>query len=288
MDTPAAELDIDEALVRTLLREQHPDLADLDLKLVANGWDNAIVRLGSDLAVRMPRRQVAAVLVEHEQRWLPEVAARVSVAVPAPVRVGVPSELYPWHWSVQPWFEGELACRSDWAAVRPIAPELAEFVRQLHVAAPADAPANPFRGVPLATRAEVLEQRLASGAVDRPDELRAIWQSALDAPTWSQPPVWLHGDLHSANILLDENHLAAVIDFGDICSGDPASDLATAWLTFDLAGRKAFREALDYDEATWTRAAGWAVLLGSAFVTNSADNPQMHAIGAHGLQQVLL
>jgi hypothetical protein len=39
-------------LVRALLREQHPDLADLELRDVAGGWDKQQWRLGVDLAVR--------------------------------------------------------------------------------------------------------------------------------------------------------------------------------------------------------------------------------------------
>lgn len=34
------------------------------------------------------------------------------------------------------------------------------------------------------------------------------------------PPVWLHGDLHTANLLVSEGALPAVIDFGDITSAD--------------------------------------------------------------------
>ena len=40
-DMPAAEVDVDEPLVRALLAEQHPDLADRTVAVVANGWDNA-------------------------------------------------------------------------------------------------------------------------------------------------------------------------------------------------------------------------------------------------------
>ncbi len=71
---PAAEVDITDDLVRALLAEQHPDLADLALTPLAFGWDNAIFRLGDDLVVRLPRRQLGADLVEHEHRWLPELA----------------------------------------------------------------------------------------------------------------------------------------------------------------------------------------------------------------------
>ncbi|MFD6951303.1 hypothetical protein [Nocardiopsis sp. NPDC060348] len=42
-------------LVRDLLRDQHPDLADRPLEVGARGWDNQLWRLGDDLAVRLPR-----------------------------------------------------------------------------------------------------------------------------------------------------------------------------------------------------------------------------------------
>jgi len=124
--------------------------------------------------------------------------------------------------------------------------------------------------------------------VPHPDEVEAAWRHALDAKPWSSDPVWLHGDLHPANILASDGRLAAVLDFGDLTSGDPATDLATAWLTFDPDGRAQFRAALDYDDDTWRRASGWALVLGSAFFVGSADSPAMLAIGTHGIEQVLL
>lgn len=42
-------------LVRRLLHEQHADLADLPLTVVDGGYDNQTVRLGVELAVRLPR-----------------------------------------------------------------------------------------------------------------------------------------------------------------------------------------------------------------------------------------
>ena len=89
-DMPAAEVDVDDALVRSLLEEQHPDLADRALTLVANGWDNVLFRLGEDLIVRLPRRAQSAPLVAHELRWLPELAPRLPLPVPAPIRAGAP------------------------------------------------------------------------------------------------------------------------------------------------------------------------------------------------------
>jgi aminoglycoside phosphotransferase (APT) family kinase protein len=287
VDTPAADIDVDEPLVRSLLADQHPDLADLPLRLVANGWDNVIYRLGIEYAVRVPRRTVAAQLVENENTWLPLIGTLVHVAVPVPVRVGLPSDLFPWQWSVTRWVDGELAADTPFDEHGTLAVELARFVRDLHVAAPPDAPANPVRGVPLDTRADAVAARLASGLVPNAAAVASVWRSALETSPWAGPPVWLHGDLHPANILVRDGGLAAVIDFGDVTAGDPATDLATAWLTFDADGRRAFIRELAYDDATWRRARGWAVTMATALLANSADAPTMRGMGLHALEQLL-
>ena len=106
---PSAEADLSAGLVRRLVAGQHPDLAGLRVAVLANGWDNVICRLGDDLAVRLPRRVAAAELIRHEQRWLPELAARLPLSIPAPVRVGRPALGYPWHWSIVPLLPGQIA-----------------------------------------------------------------------------------------------------------------------------------------------------------------------------------
>jgi aminoglycoside phosphotransferase (APT) family kinase protein len=109
--------------------------------------------------------------------------------------------------------------------------------------------------------------------------------------------VWLHGDLHPANIIVsrelpDRVGLVAVIDFGDLTAGDPATDLAAAWLVFDADARAVFRTRLDElvetDADTWRRARGWALCIASAAAAHSDDDHRMAAAGRHGLQQVLL
>lgn len=287
---PAAEVDVDEALVRHLLSEQHPDLAALPLRLVANGWDNVLWRLGADLAVRVPRRRQAAVLVEHEQRWLPELAPRLPVPVPAPVRTGRPTAGYPWHWSVVPWLTATPAAHVPAAAREPAAELLARFVVALHRPAPPDAPLNPVRGVPLVTRDAAVRERLAGGAVPEPGRLETLWGELVSTPPWEGPPSWIHGDLHPANLLLDDDGgLAAVIDFGDMAAGDTATDLATAWLTLEPGGRRRFVAALAgrYDEATWRRGRGWALCMATAMVAHSDDAPVLAAVGREALRQVL-
>jgi aminoglycoside phosphotransferase (APT) family kinase protein len=289
-DMPPATVDVNDALVRRLLRSQRPDLAGHPLVRVANGWDNATFRLGNALAVRLPRRAEAVPLILHEQANLPALARRSPVAVPVPVHAGRPTPEFPWPWSVVRWVPGTAAADVDPARRGPAAEALAGFLRALHVPAESGVPVNPFRGVPLADRDAAVARLGDSERYPQAAALKAAWVEALAAEAWNGPPMMLHGDLHPGNILLaDDGGLAGVIDFGDAGAGDPAVDLALGWLMFDAGARRRFRgafgRAVDHD--TWARARGWALNLSTAMLSNSDDNPRMFAVGEFGVRQVL-
>lgn len=291
---PGAEIDIPLELVRALLAEQHPDLAGERLSVLASGWDNLILQLGRDLLVRLPQRAAAAELVRHEQRWLPELAPRLPLPIPAPVRVGRPGLGYPWAWSVLPLLPGQIAARTPPADLGAAADTLGRFLGALHTAAPADHPVNPVRGVPLAARDDVTTARIArlDGVVDGA-AARRLWQDALAVPVWSGPPVWLHGDLHPANILVDDGRLSAVLDFGDITAGDPATDLAVAWMLLPASEHATLRagyapaNGAAIDDATWERARGWALALSLAFIAESPADSVMIPIGQRTVRALL-
>lgn len=288
---PVAEHPIDAALVQALLADQHPDLAGLPLAEVACGWDNVIYRLGSAWSVRLPRRALAVAFTRNEQRWLPRLAEALPLPVPAPARLGGPGRGYPWPWSVCPWFDGETAADAPLDLSRA-ARDLGAFVAALAQPAPPDAPTNPYRGGPLAERSPMLEERLSALGPDvDAAAVRKVWRDALDAPAFSDPPRWIHGDLHPANLVVRDGRLAAVLDFGDLAGGDPATDLAVAWMLFPAEAepaRTAFRRAAGgADGATWRRARGWALSHAIACLAGSADNPRMHRVGAATLEAVL-
>lgn len=287
--TPSAEVEIDTDLVHALLAEQHPDLADLPIRLVETGWDNVMLRLGDELAIRLPRRAVAATLIEHEQRWLPGLAPRLPLPVPVPLRVGLPGAGYPWRWSVLPWLKGTAADLALPNADQ--GPVLAEFLRALHTPAPPDAPPNPFRGVPLHQRLPIIAERLER--VARLTDcitpgVRQIWEQALAAPI-DVAPTWLHGDLHSRNVLVEDGALSAVIDWGDMTRGDRATDLAAIWtLLPEATSRAAAIEAYGpASQATWQRARGWAVAFGVMLLDSGLVNDaRLAAAGEASLRRV--
>jgi aminoglycoside phosphotransferase (APT) family kinase protein len=315
---PAAEVDIPLDLVRLLVATQHPDLALLPVEVMANGWDNLMCRLGDELVVRLPRRAMAASLVEHEQRWLPVLAPWLPLAVPAPVRVGHAGHGYPWAWSIVPYLPGQIAATTPPADPQEAAARMGRFLAALHVPAAPGAPPNPMRGIPLRDRAAADMRNLGmlDGAVNRGAVLE-VWEAALAAPPWQGPGVWLHGDLHPANILVHQGRVSGVIDFGDITSGDPAADLSVAWMLLPLDAHRAFRDAYiagsrpaagrsagaseaspsaaapgvslspATEAALWARARGWALVLALVFQAYSADNPVLARIGQRTLDAAL-
>jgi aminoglycoside phosphotransferase (APT) family kinase protein len=289
MGTPAAEIEVDEHLARQLLAAQHPDLAHLRIVSIASGWDNCMLRLGSELALRFPRRQLAAQLMRHEQRWLPQLKDRLPLKIPAPVRVGVAQHRYPWDWSVTPWIEGATADLSPPDASQ--GEVLAAFFETLHKPAPAEAPDNPYRGVHLSERAKSFADRLSQleGRTTLLDQrVHALWNDALAAEN-DAPPTWIHGDLHPRNVLVENGRLTGVIDWGDMARGDRASDLAAVWMLLPQSDsrRRAMAACPSVSAATWRRARGWALLYSVIFLSAGlVDDARMVAIAERTLTRL--
>ncbi|MEC5182330.1 aminoglycoside phosphotransferase family protein, partial [Arthrobacter sp. CG_A4] len=210
---------------------------------------------------------------------------------PVPVHAGRPTPDFPYPWSIVRWVPGTAAADVGPAGRGPAAEGLADFLLSLHVPAETGVPVNPFRGVPLLDRdASVLEWLVDRERYPQAAALRAVWAQACAAKAWDGPPIMLHGDLHPGNILLtDRGSLAGVIDFGDVGAGDPAADLAVGWLMFDAGTRRRFMGTFSSaaDGETWIRARGWALILSTAMLSNSDDNPRMFGAGKFGIRQIL-
>jgi aminoglycoside phosphotransferase (APT) family kinase protein len=259
------QLDVDAQLVRRLLTAQFPHWAELPLEPVdPSGTDNAIYRLGEDLAVRLPSTPRTEATLEKERAWLPRLAPLLPLAVPLPVAEGAPSDGYPCTWSVYRWLDGEDATVAPIADLGQAATDLAGFIAALQRIDTAGAPGpgghNFLRGEPLEARdAEVRASLAALGDDIDVSAATAVWEAALRAPEWQRPPVWIHGDLDARNLLVQEGRISAVLDFGSLGVGDPACDVMVAWKVLSAESRARFRAALSIDDATWERGRGWAL-----------------------------
>lgn len=291
---------IDTGLVRRLLLAQFPQWAGLRISPVPlSGMDNATFRLGEDMSVRLPRYARWVGQVEREHRWLPQLAPHLPLPVSEPLAMGKPAEGYPLPWSVYRWREGETATTEGLTDPSRTATQLAEFISVLQKVDPTGGPgpewSNAFRGVPMGDERDSLasEARVRpkiaklKGIVDT-DAVTAVWEAALAAPAWDRPPVWIHGDLATGNLLAVGGQLSAVIDFGTLAVGDPAVDLLPAWKFLPAEARGVFRAALDVDDATWARGRGWA-LAGSLPVPDDPffDDPARVTAALHHLNGLI-
>jgi len=281
---------IDEARVRALLAEQFPEWSDLPVRPVAQpGWDNRSFRVGDELVARLPSAAAYSAQVQREHRWLPYLRPHLPLEVPQPVAVGQPGQGFPWSWSIYRWIDGDTA--ADLSPISPIqfAEDLGGFLFALHrvpaLGGPEPGQSNFYRGAPLTIYDRQFRQgiKLLSAQFNQAGAL-AVWEAAL-ATRWTAAPVWVHGDFALGNLIVRQGRLAAVIDFGQLCVGDPACDVAIAWTYLRTDARSAFRRSLGLDPGTWQRGRAWA--LWKAVIV-AAGLTRTNAIEGRWSQQTIL
>lgn len=255
---------IDAALVRLLVSEQFPRWSDLPVRPVEEqGWDNRTFRLGDSLTVRLPSADGYVAGLMREERTLATLGPRLQVAIPRIIATGAPSVAFGRPWSVRPWIEGQtlaaVAPRDRISAITSLAGALAEL--QVCSTAGGDWPgyASAYRGCHVSVLGEDVQRALTDLPEQLAHECRALWQAAVST-AWREPPVWVHGDVSPGNVLYDDaGRLAALIDFGQTCVGDPACDLAFAWLSCNSTERGELRDRLSVPDDAWLRGAAWAL-----------------------------
>ncbi|MFG2795473.1 aminoglycoside phosphotransferase family protein [Streptomyces pseudovenezuelae] len=288
----ADELDIDAALVGGLIADQFPQWGELPLTRVESaGTDNAMYRLGDDLVVRLPRLPGGGHQVDFEHRWLPRLAPQLPLAVPEPLAKGGPGRGYALPWGVYRWLEGHNAYDSPITELTDAAVELGRFVAALRTVDVTGGPAS-YRPGPLhvcddGTRSEIQDLG-AAGLLDAA-RATALADEALRLPRWDRAPVWLHADLLPGNLLAVDGRLTAVIDFGCLGIGEPTADTLPAWTVFSGESRRLFREAAEFDDATWERGRAWALFwgVGAVHYYRGGRNPVLTAVGTRAIEEAL-
>src|ERR1700688_3883816 len=195
--------------------------------------------------------------------------------------------MFPWSWTIAKWIEGTPGNEVDPVTLGRAATTLGSFFGALHHDAPIDAPTNEFRAVPLRFHEISFQGRLHElGVAVNRDEVLRIWAASLVAEPWIGAPQWIHGDPHPANLIFHDEQLVGVIDFGDLCAGDPATDLSGGFLALPFESLGEFFDAYGgVDGATLRRTLGWAVHFGLMFVLlGQSDEPTYEPMGHRALE----
>ena len=229
-----AELTVGEDLARRLITRQFPEVGAGALRLLGEGWDNTVWLVDERWVFRFPRRAVAIPGVEREMATLRRIAPLVPLPIPDPVFLGRPDDEFPWPFFGAPYIAGREPLGLDDAGRTALGRPLAEFLRALH-SAPVDdgLPDDPMGRADMAIRVPKAEEQVAElegeGLWRRPASVDRLFDAAVDLPR-PEPTAILHGDLHFRHLLVDDDDRpCGVIDWGDLCRGDPAVDLPVLW-----------------------------------------------------------
>jgi aminoglycoside phosphotransferase (APT) family kinase protein len=102
--------------------------------------------------------------------------------------------------------------------------------------------------------------------------IERAWERGLAAPV-ATVRRWLHGDLHSQNVLVLRGKISAIIDWGDISGGDAATDLVVAWSLFETrADRERLLEQYRPEQALLERGIAWTVFFGAVLLESGLVN----------------
>jgi len=259
----------DRVQAEQLIARLFPELRGQPVRPLAEGWDNSVFSVGEDLVFRFPRRVMALPGLRREIAVLPVIAPLVPLPIPTPAYVGVgvgvgvddhPEDPWPFFGArLVPGKELALSALSDAARV-PAAEAAGAFLRALHapetltaVHAGTDEPLPPdpmHRAWPrsrIADTRNLLDTLANDGAWAADVQADRLLAEAVELDAPESAGALVHGDLHIRHLLVDatgsQARATGVIDWGDVCIGDPAVDLSLGFAAFEGEARQAFLDA---------------------------------------------
>jgi len=287
----AQTIPVTEAQIRDALSAAAPAFAGLPITPLAHGGtETRVFRLGDYHQFRTPLLASTAQAFVKQTRWVAWLAPQLPLDVPRAVARGQFATDPPLPWTIQHWIDGTDAAQAMPADQDDVADWLAEFLVALRQISPPDGPPASTRGGPLAPQDDAFRAAIAEGRAKGITGLEpaiATWEAGLAAQPWRNRPVWLHGDLVPGNLIVQDGHLRAVIDWSFVTVGDPAYDLIPAWFVFDGPARRRFLDHLAPDDATVARArarVAWQCALALPYYIDS--NPQMVRLARRGLAAI--
>ena len=276
--------DITPDLAYKLIQEQFPEYAHLPITSVEKqGHDNRTYRLGNDLLIRIPTDESYALKVPKEYNLLPKLEPHLTVNIPKPIKIGRVSQTFPYPFSIYQWLEGtsiNLLVLDD-QTLEHLAHDLARFLKELQSIKNIDGPTpgqhNWWRGDHVSVYDKNIRKQIEELSTNiNGQKAIDLWERACKT-NWGESSVWIHGDVAIGNILLKNNRLSAIIDFGGMSLGDPACDLVIAWTYFKGNSRSIFIREMALDEDTWLRARGWALWKATFELSKIEDKNSLEA-----------
>lgn len=255
-------MELDIQTIQSILSQQFLHYQKFNIRKVeTSGHDNNTYHLGDNFSLRFPSAIEYSTQVIKEHKYCKILQKSLSIQITEPLELGVPSSLFPFHFSINKWINGESVTHSN-TNKKQLALDLAHFLIELKKCDTLDKPKpgdhNFYRGGSLLTYHDETMRAINRSSEFDKEKCLSIWNNGIDS-VYTDLDVWIHGDLEINNLLVNDGKLCAVIDFGNMCVGDPACDYVMAWTYFDKESRRIFLEALNIDQGMIHRSKAWAL-----------------------------
>lgn len=210
---------------------------------LGEGWNSCAYLVNNELVFRFPKRQDIWDELEREITFLTFAASDLPLSVPRYVKVAPSSPSAPFGYAVYRYLDG---CALDVNALNrekraAAADAIATFLRALHGLQPSPVVDS---ALPREDARAVAEQYLARAEDELvlkllPSEAKALrkqFEAYLNTSgNFSFRPAVLHADLSREHILVKDDSVVGVIDFGDVSWGDADYDFMYLLVDFGQA-----------------------------------------------------
>ncbi len=249
--------------IYSIIEDQFPKYKDLVIKKVKlSGHDNQTFHLGNDFSLRFPSHINYSTQVIKEHTFCAKLQKQIPFQITQPIALGHPSDLFPYHFSINRWIEGEVVTQANIDNKAQLANDLACFLINLQNCETDNGPTpglhNFYRGGDLSVYHEETLKAIDNQDLFDKNKCLEYWLLGVNS-IFNKKAVWIHGDVAVGNLLIKDGKLSAVIDFGNMAVGDPSCDYVMAWTYFDHISRQTFINSLQLDKDTLYRARAWAL-----------------------------
>ncbi|WP_413303663.1 phosphotransferase [Bacillus sp. 1P10SD] len=242
---------ISEQEAGRMIEKQFSRLKPASLKVLGEGFDNTVFLVNNQYVFRFPRREIAANLIQTENRLLPVIEPLLTIPIPNPKYQGIPEGDYPWPFGGYEILPGKTPARLTKEQRMQSVEPLAQFLRTLHnfpvtEAQKLQVPYDQLERINIIKRMPMLASNIEKAKLKELIDQKAVdllqsFLSTIEKPLENDTKTLVHGDLHIRNMLVGENgRISAVIDWGDTHIGHPAVDLSIAYSFLPIEGREQF------------------------------------------------
>lgn len=222
------------------------------IEFFGQGWDNVVFLINKNLVFRFAKNKEAEQFLLDENMILPALQNLFDLQIPNPIYFGQPTEVYPYHFHGYQILDGQPFYRVNFSAqaMQDCVIQLAQFLKKLHGikaenARSLGAQFQIYDRTKVSLTIQNLTKRVvilkSYNVVVLDDQFieNMIVQASLITLDHSQDCL-VHGDLDMRHLLVLDQKLSGVIDWGDMGINHPVIDLMVVFNILPVAMQELF------------------------------------------------